>query len=283
MARDLTIPQRLEWLLKKRGVSQNALARVAKVSPQTVANTLRHGRVPQSKTTLKWARTLGVPGSVFSAKKMTDDQLLKIVAAQGSWRFSEGTSATKKPVAKKKVAARKPAARKVAKKKVAVRKPVAKKAMAKKTTTKKVAARKPLKKAVAKKKVAVRKPATARKTTAKKTIARKPAARKIAKKTIARKPAARKVAKKTAVRTIVRHGGTAAKRSTGSTRTTARKTAARKSTASRTPVRAGLAARSNGKVNSINFDTIVSKLQKLANSRSEQVALDACKTLLTLR
>ncbi len=153
MAKELTIPQRLEWLLKKRGVSQNALARVAKVSPQTVANTLRHGRLPQAKTTQKWARTLGVPTSVFSAKKLTDDELTKIIAAQSDWSFSEKKAVAKKPVAKKAVAAKKTVAKKPVAKKVVAKKPVAKKAT-------------------------VRTTAAAKRTTSTRTTARKPAARK---------------------------------------------------------------------------------------------------------
>ena len=282
MAKDLTIPQRLEWLLKKRGVSQNGLARVAKVSPQTVANTLRHGRLPQSKTTAKFARTLGVPASVFTAKSLTEDQLNKIVASSGTFKFAEGTKTASKPAARKTTTARKPVA-----KKAAAKKPVAKKAVAKKPVAKKAVAKKPVaKKAVAKK------PATrttaARKATTTRTAAKKP----VAKKAVAKKPVARKaVAKKpTTAKRIVRHGATAAKRTTttGRSRTAAsgRSTsAARKtsSTAARKPALRG-GASSNGRLGTgVDYNAIVTKLQKLANSKSETVALGACQALLTLR
>ncbi len=254
MAKELTIPQRLDWLLKKRGVSQNALARVAKVSPQTVANTLRHGRLPQSKTTQKWARTLGVPSSVFTAKKLTEDEMLKIIAAQGAWSFTEKKTVAK-PAAKKAVA-KKPVAKK------ATAKPAAKKAVAKKPVAKKAIAKPAAKKVVAKK--AVAKKPVAKKAVAKKPVAKAAVKKAVVKKAVAKKPVAKKpVAKKTV----------AATRTTVS-RTTTRKPAARKSVASRGPVRGGMS--------SIDVNALITRLQTLSKSRKEEVAVAACGHLLSI-
>jgi len=84
------------------------------------------------------------------------------------------------------------------------------------------------------------------------------------------------MAKKAIVKKTVAPKAAVKKASVGSSRTTSRVAAARKSTSARGPVRGGLTA-------SVDYTTIVSKLQKLSNSRSEQVALDACKALLSLR
>jgi len=299
LAKDLTIPKRLEWLLKHRGVSQNALARLSKVSPQTVANTLRHGRVPQSKTTQKWARTLGVPGSVFTTRKLSDVELQKIVKAQGAWKGVGGTSrtttATRKPVAKK-TTTRKPAARKTTAKKATVKKAVAKKPVARKTAAKKPVARKTAaKKPVARKTVAkkpVARKAAAKKTTTTRTTTRKPVARKTAaKKPIARKTAAKKpVARKTVAKKPVARKPAARKTTTtrsAAKRPIARKTVAkkptrtvaRKTTTSRGPARGGL----NGQLNGIDWSKMVTKLTKLAGHSNAQVSVTAINTLAMLR
>jgi len=273
LAKDLTIPQRLEYLLKKRGVSQNALARVAGVSPQTVANTLRHGRVPQSKTTLKWAKTLGVPGTVFTSKKFSDLELNNIISSSSSWKFAGSTGGTTRKATTSKSTTRKPAA-----KKAVAKKAVAKKTTAKKTTARKTAAKPAARKTVAKKAVArkpVAKKAVAKKAVAKKTVARKPIAKKaVAKKTVARKPIAAKraVAKRTT--------------STGSaSRSTGRKTVARKSTikaAPRATARGGQGT-FNGSLSGIDWNKMVTRLERLSNSRKEEVQLGAITTLLSLR
>jgi len=302
LAKDLTIPQRLEYLLKKRGVSQNALARVAKISPQTVANTLRHGRVPQSKTTLKWAKVLGVPGNVFTAKNLTDDALNKIIASSGSWKFAEGTAAparkavAKKPAARKAVAkktAKKPVAKKAAAKKIA-KKPVARKAVAKKVAKKPIAKKTVAKKPVARK--AVAKKAVAKKI-AKKPVARKAVAKKVTKKTVAKKAVAKKVtrkpvAKKTMAKKPVARKTVAKKpiaRKAVAKKVAARKPAARKTTsrttirksAARGPVRGG--AKSGYSLDGIDWNLMVTRLQKLASSRTETVQLGAISALLQLR
>jgi len=100
---------------------------------------------------------------------------------------------------------------------------------------------------------------------------------------VAKKPATRTTAKR-----IVRHGATAAKRTTTRSRTavSGRSTsAARKtsSTAARKPAARG-GASSNGRIGTgVDYNAIVTKLQKLANSKSETVALGACQALLSIR
>lgn len=253
MAKELTIPERLAWLLKERGVSQNALAKDAKVSPQTVANTLRHGRVPQSRTINKFARTLGVSSVVFDTKKTWTEADLKDLIAKS------GPFTTKKPAAK-----------------IVAKKPAAKKAVAKKATAKKVVAKKPVAK-----KATVKKATTSAKTkkvTAKKVVAKKPAAKKAAiKKPVAKKAVAKKaVAKKTTTKRVV------AKKAPAK-RATAGRVVRHGSTSRTSPARKP-AASTNGRLGSgVDMNAIVAKLEKLSKSRSEQVALEACKALLTLR
>jgi len=272
VAKELSISERLEWLLRTRGVSQNALARVADVSPQTVANTLRHGRLPQAKTIEKFAQTLGVPASVFTQALLTENDLKGIVAKSGPYSFSEGskgsgsgapkgsimglaTPGQASPVSRpagmlgsttpatggtspviKKSTATPPAAKKATTaKKATVKKTTSSKtSAAKKSTAKSTAKKTTAKKSVAKKPVAAKKATTAKKTTAKKSVAKKPVAAKkaVAKKTTAKKPVA---AKKTTTR------------STAAKKTTARKPAAKKATTTRATAKKSVSKKATAK------------------------------------
>ena len=297
MAKELSISERLEWLLRTRGVSQNALARVADVSPQTVANTLRHGRLPQAKTIDKFAQTLGVPASVFTQSLLTENDLKGIVAKSGPYSFSEaskgsGSSAARggilglatpgaTPIVRPAgmLGSTEPTVRRPApnnKKSTALRpaattSTTAKKAPVKKTTSSKTSA---AKKPVAKKttaKPAVKK-AVAKKAVAKKTVAKKPVAAKktVAKKTVAKKPVAAKktVAKKPVAKKAVAKTATARK----VVRHTATKSTARKATTT---------TRSNG-AGQIDLQQLITKLQKLSGKSKSLKASEALKAIATL-
>jgi len=270
VAKELSISERLEWLLRTRGVSQNALARVADVSPQTVANTLRHGRLPQAKTIEKFAQTLGVPASVFTQALLTENDLKGIVAKSGPYSFSEGskgsgpdaakggilglatpggssisrpagmlgstTPATggTSPVIKKSTAHTPPAAKKATTaKKATVKKTTSSKTSAARKTTaaKSTSKSKPASRTTAKKTTAAKKPVTAKKATAKKTTAKASTARKTT--AAAKKTTA---ARKPAAAKKATTSRTAAKKPVTAKKTTAKAstrktTTARKSTA----------------------------------------------------
>ena len=205
MANELTIPQRLEWLLQQRGVSQNALARASKVSPQTIANTLHHGRVPQARTTRRWAQALGVPTNFFAAKPLTEDQLLGVIDKAGAFSFAgarttKGTSST---TTRKAPTVTKATTKKATTKSTAARKTT--------TTASKASAKPAAKRATVKQATAGK--ATS-KTTAKKPVAKKPVATKpVAKKTVAKKPAAQVrygTVKKTATKTTTKTSASSA-------------------------------------------------------------------------
>jgi lambda repressor-like predicted transcriptional regulator len=241
VANELTIPQRLEWLLQQRGVSQNALARAAKVSPQTIANTLHHGRVPQARTTRRWAQALGVPTNFFATKPLTEDQLLGVIDKAGAFSFAgaAGAKGTSSTTTRKAPTVTTATTKKATTKSTAAKKTVAKPAVKKTTTT------------TASK--TATKPAAKRATTVKKATAAKATSPATAKKPVAKKPVAKKaVVKKPA--TQVRYG-------------TVKKTTTKAS------------ASSNGSLG-LDRDALLKKLVKLSNSKQDAVALDATKTLL---
>ncbi|MCW2950369.1 MAG: hypothetical protein JWN41_1382 [Thermoleophilia bacterium] len=246
MANEFTIPQRLDWLLQQRGVSQNALARVSKVSPQTIANTLHHGRVPQTRTTRSWARALGVPTSFFTTKPLTEQQLFGAIEKAGAFTFNGATTkktstttTRKAPTMAKatsKTTAKKPAAKKTTKTTKSTT------SAASKTTTTAKAARKPVAKATPK---ATARPAVkSAKTSAKMSTTR--AVTPKSKTSTAKKPTS----------TSVKYG--TVKKATATARSTS----------------------SNGSLG-VYRDALLQKLVKLSNSKQDAIALDATKTLLT--
>lgn len=314
MAKELSISERLEWLLRTRGVSQNALARNADVSPQTVANTLRHGRLPQARTIERFAQTLGVPASVFTQQLLTENDLKGIVAKSGPYQLGtgaskgSGSSAAKGGILGLATPGATPVVRpagmlgsttpmrgrttsainkSTASRPAATTSTTAKKATVKKTTSSKTSA---AKKPAAKKSITAKpaaKKATAKKTTAKKAVAKKPAAKKaVAKKpttkaAAAKKPMAKKsVAKKPMVKKAVAKKPVAKKTTAkASTRKVVRHTAAKKAA----PARKATTSRSNGASNGhVDVQQLITKLQKLGGAAKKAKPSDILKAVASL-
>lgn len=278
VAKNLTVSERTRWLLKERGWSQNQLAKSAGVSPQTVANTVTNGRAPQNKTQGKFARALGVPKSVFNEKvEMTEAELGKLAAA-GTPR----PAPVAKKAAAKKATAKKPAARKPAARKATATKPAAKKATARASAAKKPAGRTARTGAARKSSGRSGGPTVAEQVyTEVSTLVGKGMAVKDAVAQVARTRGItagtaqnqyyrwKREAEKGA-RNIVRHVKPKAGAATGAAR-------------GRATARGRGGRGAAGGAVDFDLDAVIARLEKLRASRNEQVAVEACKALLSLR